>query len=231
MQVLFETAWLAPGQIQSAADVTIDGEQVIDDADFFRAATRTFFPRGNEFLEFAFTTHWSFQTTTAAEVFVLTHIGQLPMTNADVGPLQCICGAESSSPQTVYAPAAVLRHAAVRYTGTSVDVRYTLLIPAFTTSVPPNIPAYPNPNELVQVFRRGKQLLTPGQTSVAVLFSSPLPGNPGADPECYVTASSGSPTMDAWCQTDTVTTLGFTAILGAAVPNTGTYYLNYTCFM
>ena len=95
MQILYETTYLAPGQIQSADKIELDGEQIIDEADFFRAATKTFFPRGNLGIEFSFTVHYVFPTSVAAEVFVLTLPGMVPMTNADNGVLQCLCGAET----------------------------------------------------------------------------------------------------------------------------------------
>lgn len=232
MQIVFETAWLAPGQYQSVDGFRLNGEQIIDEASFFRAANKTFFPRGNSGIEVSFVVHWSFPTTLAAEVFALTHYGTLPNTNADNGPLQCICGAENpATAQTVYMANAVLRSARLlKYVGTSVDFEYTVQGAAFQTGAPSNVPAYPNQNEIVPVFRRGKVAITNGATSVAVTFSSPLPGTPGADPYCWVSGPTGAPEFECWTLTDTVTTLGFTATLGAAAPS-GSYFLNYACFM
>ena len=229
MNVLFETTWLAPGGVQAAAEVRLNGRQIVDDAMFFRAAYQTYFPRGNLYEEFSFTTHWILQTTTLSENFVMTHIGNLPMTNADTGPLQVICGAESS-PQTIYSSLAVLESAEIiKYEGLSVDVRYSLRCQPFTSSVPPNIPAYPNANELVPVFRRGQINISVGATSVAVTFSSPLNTLPGADPYCWISGPTGSTMFDCWCMHDTITVNGFTAGLGDAAPS-GSYWLNYAVF-
>jgi hypothetical protein len=233
MLILFETTYLATGQIQSPDDISLNGEQIVDEAEFFRAAAMTFFPRGNVKVEFDFTVHYSFASTVLAEVFLLTLPSQVPMTNADNGVLQCVCGeATPATSQTVYMSGAVLRSArVVRQVGTSIDVRYSFVGPGFTSSVPGSgLPTYPNPNEIVQVYRRGKIAIPNGATSVAVVFSSQLPGLPGADPYCWISGPSGSAFFECWTDTDTVTTLGFTAALGAAAPN-GNYFLNYAVFM
>lgn len=232
MQILFETTYLAPGQIQSADRIELDGEQIVDDASFFRAATKTFFPRGNLSIDFSFTVHYIYPTPVAAEVGVLTLPGMLPMTNADNGVLQCLCGAETpATSQIIYMSGAVLKKVAIRQIGVSVDVRYTFVGPGFTSSVPGSgLPTFPNPNEITQVFRRGKVAITMGATSVAVVFSSQLPGLPGADPYCWISGPTGASEFECWTLSDTVTTLGFTATLGAAAPD-GNHFLNYAVFM
>lgn len=231
MQIVFETAYLAPGQIQSADAVSVNGEQIVDEADFFRAAAANFFPRGNLKVEFRFITHWSFTTTVAAEVFVLTYANLLPMTNTDIGTVQCVCGAENpGTEQTCYMINAVLKGVSIKYVGTSVDVEYTILGPGFTTNVPPNLPIAPTPNVPQQVCVRGKQLLTNGQVSpVAVSFGVTLPGPPGADPDCWISGPTGSETFGCRTDSDSVTTSGFNVDLDIAVPGNG-YYLNWVVF-
>ena len=233
MQILFETTYLAPGQAQSADQIALDGEQIVDEADFFRAATRTFFPRGNISVSFEFTVHYVFNTLGAAEVFLLTLPGQVPMTSADNGVLQCICAPEiPSQTATCYMSGAVLRKCSiVKAVGVSISVRYSFVGPGFTSSVPgTGLPTYPNPNEITQVFRRGKIALLPGATSQAVTYTSALPGAPGADPYCWISGPTGGAMFDCWTADDTVTTAGFTAQFAAAVPGSG-YYLNYAVFM
>lgn len=232
MIIIFETTYLAPGQIQAADQFILNAEQIVDEAEFFRAATRTFFPRGNDSTELSFVTHWSFPTVVAAEVFVLTHTKQLPMTNADQGVLQCICGSDTpATAQTCYMPFAVLKSAHIlRYIGTSVDVEYSIVGPGFTTSVPANLPTPPNPNELNVVFRRDHISLTPGVTTQAATYSSPLPGSPGVFPQCTVSGPTGSPTILAQTLEDTVTTNGFTAKFSAPIPGAN-FFLDYIVFM
>jgi hypothetical protein len=233
MQVLLDTAYLAPGQAQSAADIVLNGQQVVDEAEFFRAASVTFYPRGNQRTTFEFSVNYVYATAVLAEVALLTFPSQVPMTALATGMLQCLCGAETpATSQICYMPGSVLERIAVTQIGVSLKVRYFIVGPGFTTSTPgQGLPTFPNPNEIVQVFRRGKILITPGATTVAVVFSSALPGTPGCDPECYVSATTGLAGFEAWALTDTVTTAGFTAQLAAACPVSGTYYLNYVVFM
>jgi hypothetical protein len=114
--------------------------------------------------------------------------------------------------------------------GTSVDVEYTLLGSGFTTSVPSNVPGYPNPNEKYQVFRRGKIAISLNQQTVAVSYGSPLPGMPGADPSCWISGPTGAIPFSCETLSDTVTVNGFTAQLSAPAPS-GNYFLNYAVFM
>lgn len=233
MQVLYETTYLAPGQFQSADAIALNGSQLVDKAEFFRAATKTFFPRGNVSVDFQFTVHYSFATTVAAEVFLLTLSGQVPMTSADNGVLQCLCGAENpATSQICYMSGAVLKSFTItKVVGTSIDVRYSFEGPGFTTTTPSSgLPTFPNSNEITPVMRRGRVAISPGATTVAVTYSSQLPGNPGADPDCWVSGPTGSPMFEAWTLTDTSTTSGFTAALGVACPGSG-YYLNYVTYL
>jgi hypothetical protein len=232
MQILYETTYLAPGQAQSAADIVLNGSQIVDEADFFRAATKTYFPRGNLGIEFAFSVWYVFPTSVAAEIFLLTIPGMLPMTNTDNGVLQCNCGAETpATSQIAYMAGAVLKDVQIKQVGVSVMIRYSFVGPGFSSSVPQSgLPTFPNPNEINQVFRRGKIAITLGATTVAVVFSSQLPGLPGADPYCWVSGPTGAEMFTCETLTDTVTTLGFTAALGEAAP-AGGYYLNYAVFM
>lgn len=232
MIVLFETTYLASGWAQSADDIALDGEQVVDEAEFFRAATATFFPRGNIRTTFEFTVHYIFATQVLAEQFVLTLPTQVPMTNADNGALQCICGELNPATQvTCYLSPAVLRRARiVRQVGISVDVRYTVVGGTFTTQAPATgLPTYPNPNEVNPVYRRGQVAIGNGATSVAITFSAALPGLPGAV-LASVMAPTGSDVIDCTIDSDTVSTAGMTVALAAATPN-GNYILNYAVFM
>lgn len=217
MQITFETAVLAPGGNQSASDVRVNGRQIIDPAQFFRAVSTSYFPRGNLEVELSFTTHWLLQGTTNAEVFVLTHCTYLPMTNTDNGVVQIVCGAESS-PQTIYSPSAVLESVEIlEYRGESVDVRYTLRCQPFTSTVPPNVPAYPSGNLVTYVFQRGLASIGANATSLAILFSTPFASIP------IVTASmaqqAGSAAIFCRILQNTVSTTGFTVEFSAPLPD------------
>jgi len=217
MQVLYETTWLAPGQIQSADKVRVNGKAIIDEALFFRAASATYFPRGDITVDFEFTTHWVFNTTALAENFVMTHISFLPMTASDNGVLQVICGAETT-PVTVYSSSAVLESAEILdYVGLSVDVRYKLRCQPFTTTIPPNIPNYQFPNVSSYVLQRGLASIGANATQLAILFTSPFSSVP------IVVASmdqvTGSQAIFCRILQDTITVNGFTVQFSAPLPD------------
>jgi hypothetical protein len=224
VNVLFETTWLAPGGTQAASRVRLNGRQLVDEADFFRAVTAAFYPRGNLGVVFSFQTQWQFNTTKDGEVFALTHISNLPMGPDDTGVVQCVCGYPPST-QTVYLNNAVLESAnIVQYDGESVTVEYTLRGPSFQTDIPPDIPSYPDPDELTLVYRRSSVAIASAATSVAVTFSSPFTTNPVV--VAVVTGVTGSVAIFCRVLSDTVTTSGFTAELSVATPD-NTYTLNY----
>lgn len=136
MNVTFGTTVLAPGGTQGADNVRVDGQQIIQEAQFFRGNSAAFYPRGNLATTFQFTTHWIFNTTSAAEIFVLTHTANLPMTNSDRSTVTCQCGAGSAT-TPVYMANAVLESARImRYEGISVDVEYTIKGANFQTTAP-----------------------------------------------------------------------------------------------
>lgn len=224
MNVIFSTSWLAPGGTQAARNVRVNGKQLVDDADFFRAATMSFYPRGNQSVELRFVTSWQLASLRAAEVFVMTHARNLPMSVNDLGVVQCICGLPPDT-QTVYANNAVLESAnIVGYRGLSVDVEYVIRAPFFQTDVPPDIPSYPNPNELVLVYRRATVPIPAGVTSLAVAFSSPFGTAPVVVPSmCGV---SGSTAIFARLLSDTVGINGFTVEFSGVTPD-NTYTLTY----
>lgn len=218
MNVTFETAVLAPGGAQGAADVRLNGKQVVDDGQFFRSATTAYFPRGNLDILFSFTTHWIFNSTVQSENFVMGYLGSLPMTNQDNGVLQVVCGAEGATPSTIYSSSAVLESVEIiGYRGLSVDVRYTLRCQPFSTTVPPNVPAYPSGNLVNYVLQRGLASIPATNTSLAITFSTPFSSVP------YVVATmaqqAGSQAIFCRVLQNTITVNGFTVEFSAPLPD------------
>jgi hypothetical protein len=225
MNVLFETTWLAPGQAQAAKDVRFNARQVVDEAQFFRAAFATYYPRGNVECSLEFVTQWIFTSTQLAENFVLTVGTFYPMTNADNGVLQCVIGAETPNPITIYSPSAVLESVEVlNYVGMSVDVRYRLRCQPFQSSIPPNTPSFPNPNVYVYVLQRGNQSIGSGATSGTVTFTTPFSSTPIVTGS--VNQQSGSQGIAGRILQNTITVNGFTFELDAAAPD-GSYVFSW----
>jgi hypothetical protein len=231
MQILFETTYLAPGQAQSAADITLNGEQVVDEAEFFRAASITLFPRGNQRTDFDFSVSYVYPTSVSAEMALLLFPSNVPMTSADNGVLQCLCGAETpATSQICYMSGAVLRKISVRQVGVSLIVRYSFTGPGFTSQVPSQgLPTFPNANEINQVLRRGNPSISLGATSMAVAFSSQMPGIPGSI-VVSVSGPTGSGIMFAQLDSDSITTNGFNVAFNVAAPDAN-HVLNYIAQM
>ena len=200
--------------------ITLNGRQLVDDAEFFRAATARVFARGNFGTTLQFSVTHSFSSQREAEVFFLTQPGSVPTS----GLVTAICGV-SGDTQTCYLEDAVVESVALPpYKGVSVEVQYTIRGGLWTSDVPAELPGTADSPETTIVMRRGRVSITSGDSSVVVTFSAALSSVP------TVTASISRPTggdaIWAIIREDSVTTSGFTADLSGATPASG-YKLNY----
>lgn len=136
MIVQFGSTILAPGGTQAADAVRVDGRQIIQEAQFFRGGSSAFYSRGNLSVSLQFVTHWIFNTTAAAETFVLTHVTDLPMGTTDRSTVICTCGSGGET-IPIYMQNAVLESAQIlKYSGLSVDVEYMIRGPNFQLDAP-----------------------------------------------------------------------------------------------
>ncbi len=78
MKVLYAGTYLAAGGLQGATGANWDGQQVNDEAEFFRAAAVTYFPRGNRSTRFGFGVNLSFNSEAAAIAFAVSHFNDIP---------------------------------------------------------------------------------------------------------------------------------------------------------
>ena len=121
----------------------------------------------------------------------------------------------------------------VRQIGVSVDVGIHSEGPAHHVGAASGLPTFPNPNEVTTVFRPWKDRHTQtGPTSVAVVYTSQLPGLPGADPYCWISRPTGAIEINCWTMTDTAgqrTALPLT--IGMKLPHQTAISLNYAVFM
>jgi hypothetical protein len=201
--------------------VSLNGQNIIDDAQFFRAAVPSFFERGGNGVTLQFSVERLFSSLKSAEVFLLTHFGALPRS----GLITCLCG-ESGDTQAVYLRNAVLEAVALPgYQGRSVGVQYTIKGSQFESDIPPDeIPGDPDPGEEDLVTRRSRVAIGSAQSSVVVLFSSALASIPTVVPT--ISRPAGSPAIEAFLREDSITVNGFTVDLSAATPD-ATYVLHY----
>lgn len=223
MRITIESTLLADGTLLAPhSGLAVNGQQLVDDAQFFRAANATYFARGNAGVLLQFGVNRLFSSVRRAEAFALTHFDGLPKS----GLVACECGEEGDT-ETAYLRDAVLESAAITgYRGCSVQVQYTIRGSRFESDVPEEeIPGEPDDAEgEFIVLRRGKVNIANGAKTVDVVFSAPLSVVPIVSPT--VSRPAGGDAIWATVDEDSVTVNGFTASLSGAAPD-GNYKLHY----
>lgn len=222
MRITIETTLLASAALTTAphSALSLNGVQLVEEAQFFRAATAGFYARGNASVALQFRAQRLFSSIRAAEAFALLHASSIPLE----GLLTCVAG-ESGDTQTVYLEDCVVENVqVVEYRGASVVVQYTIRGAAFSSDVPPEIPGETDEAEEFIVMRRGKVSIDAAAESVAVAFSSPLSAVPIVTPT--ISRPSGGAAIHCTTREDSVTVNGFTVDLSAATPD-ATYKLHY----
>lgn len=216
MRISIATTLLADASLALAphSGLALNGQSIVDEAEFFRAAVATFYHRGVAGVTLTFNVERTFGTLRKAEAFVLTHFGAIPKE----GLLTCVCG-ESGDTETIYLRNCVVEAAPIPgYRGLSVGVQYRIRGGAFETDVPAEeIPGAPEGGEAFVVLRRGKVSIAAAATSVAVTFTSPLAAVPVV--ACNISRPTGGDVLRATLREDSITASGFTVDLSAAAPD------------
>lgn len=205
---------LALGRVGPRA-YSLNGRQVVDAAEFFRAATTTFYGRGNRSVAVGFEVQRFFATEGRALRFANLHYNDL----ADEGDLLL-----TLDDVTIALEDAVLEGAdVVEINGLSVVVRYTLRGGAFTSDAT----ALPEPDETMT--RSGLATVAADAATVDVVFSSPLGGVPFVPGGTLMMPTAGGDVIFWAPIEDTITASGFTAAL-AGPPSGAGYKLPYQAF-
>jgi hypothetical protein len=222
VQIKIETTLLADDLLTGAphSGLLQNGQQIIDEVQFFQAASPRYFARGGAGVALQFSTTRQFDTIRAAEAFVLLHFGSLPLS----GLITAITGIGTDT-QTCYLRNAVIESANVTgYKGTSVTIQYSIKGGLWESDVPPEVPGDPDTGEETIVMRRGSVSIASAATSVDVTFSSPLSGVPTVI--ATISRPEGGDAIWPIIQSDSITINGFTADLSGATPDAD-YKLNY----
>ena len=205
---------LALGRV-GPSGISLNGQQIVDAAEFFRAATTTFYGRGVRSVALGFAVDRLFATEAAALRFALTHHNDLE----DEGDLLLTLDAE-----TLSLAGAVLEAVAIeRWQGVAVRVRYSFRGSAFATDAS----ALPEPDETMT--RSGTPAVADGADTLAVVFSSPLPGVPFVPGGTLMMPTAGGAVIFWSPIEDTITASGFTAQLSGPTPGAG-YKLPYQAY-
>lgn len=217
MRIKFANLFLSNGGLEGPSGLSVNGEQVIDDAGFFRALATVYYARGNDSTSVSFTVTREHASEKAAEVYVLTHRKNVPKE----GDLVFYCGFPGDE-QQVALLGAVLAGTSAVYLGRTSRLTYTL------QGGLPETDSIPEGEEIDDdVTRRGKVSIGNGAATVSVTFST-MTGAPYVT--CNVYCPSGGDAIFATVVDGSITSSGFDVILSGPTPN-GDYKLGYVAIV
>jgi len=210
---------LATGMV-GPAGMSLNGESIEDVVPFFRAATKTYFDRAGENVVLQFRVERHFDTVRLAQKFFLTH-------RADVARQGAVTweAGEGADIEDLYLSGAIVQLQMQRLDAVRVTVQYTIKGGAFTTDVPADLPASPDPADDFIVRRRGSIQLTAADVGKTVTFSTPLSAVP-TTVWAWISRPSGGQDIRAIPNQPSYTVDGFDCDFTGAIPDT-TYYLEY----
>lgn len=214
MKIRIGSTWLAPGGFEATQQLRVNGQQIIQEVEFFRAVAKQFYARGNRENSVSWSVTRSFGSQREADAFLFTHFNNLP----NSGDVFIYCGSETDQ-QIITLPSAVLQAVAdASEIGTSVQVSYSIRGGLFRTDITPG----PDPD--MSNIRRAEVALNDGDTGKAVVFSSPMPGVPVVT--ANVSAPDGGDALFATLQQSTISSSGFTVNFQGPIAGAG-YFLSY----
>jgi hypothetical protein len=207
MKVTYGTQQIAPGGLQGTMGASWNGQQINDEAQFFRAAAANFFPRGNRSSTFAFGVNVNLNTEADAMVYAATLLNYLEQ-QAD------LVVTDEAGTYTVTLGNAVLESLdVVKIDGKNVTLRFQFRGGVWTSAT--LIPG-------LDTVKRGSIALAVNDETKAISFGTAFSGAP-AMVECWVVPASTSSVrfIQAEPLSDTITANGFTAGIAFPIPETG----------
>lgn len=202
-------------------DMSINGQQVVDEVEFFRALRKAYIERGLRSVDFGFAVRRFFSSLARAQAFFFTGYNDLP----DAGDLVMVCGEGDADELNVGLAGAVLNSCdCPSISGVCVTVRYRFSGGHFTTDVSPG----PEPDEAM--IRRGNVDVADGATSVAVVFDTPMTGVPIVPGTVLMMPTAGGDVIYAAPIEDTISALGVTYQLAGPVTGSG-YKLPFVAYL
>lgn len=217
MRIKFANIFLSNGGLEGPSGLTVNGEQVVDEAQFFRALAATYYARGNDSTEVGFTVSREHGSHKLASVFMLMHRRNVPKE----GDLIVYCG-DPGDEQQVALIGAVLVSSGASFEGVSSTTTYTIRggLPQ-TDEIPDGEEVDP------EVTRRGTVAIANGATSVSVAFTL-MTSAPYVVATVY--APNGGDNIFATVVKSSITSTGFDVTLSGPVPD-GNYELGYIAIL
>jgi hypothetical protein len=213
VKVKYADLWLATGGREAAANVAVNGTQVVDIQQLFNATAVRPVARGNKADTFSFSVRLLKTSLLYSERFILSHLANLPGS----GQLEAVCGRDGD--QQSFFLDAVLQSVERTYLGLTPAVRYTFVGGLWTENGETII------SEEGDVLR-GKVALTAADTAKVVSFLSEL-GAPPTTVHVQIVPPDDGDFIDARPVKSTITESGFTTVFAAAIPAAG-YELHWT---
>jgi hypothetical protein len=216
LKASFGTYWIASGTMEGIFGLTLNGVQVNDQVELFRALTAVFYGRGNRSAILGFSVKRIPADLGTAEYTAMTEFWALPV-QAD---LWLYLDPEANGVALQFASAVLHNTEYGPTVGQSMPVRYQFkVVMPLTSNPPPNIP-----QPTSAMIQRSTVAITNGSASLAVSFSSSFSGTPIV--VATINAPAGQPIISVNVLAGSVTNVGFTAEFGATIPASG-YLLSY----
>src|SRR2546426_971524 len=194
--------------------LSLNGRQIVQEAQFLRAAQAAFYARHNRSVTLSFTVVRVFTSVSAAEQFFLGHYATLTDGPAT---LTCRCANTDGSTTDVLIQNAVLDSVSQpSYTGAVVRVSYIFRAPAITALYAPA------PDADVRTF----SFAIPNGVNTFAVTGLALPSVPARVFGLTVRKPSGGLQLAATVQTGTITTDGFVVWLTGSTDASG-YFLDF----
>ena len=218
MKSSYGSVWLSIENPASSVTLglTLNGQQINDEVQFFRALVATFYGRGNRSAAIGIPVTRQFGSLQGAEYFLATHFWTLPIQDS----LRLYSGLDADQRVLLFANAVIDQIQVGPAVGTSVPLRYVFKVSSPVVEDPP--PDLQQPTD--DMIKRGTTAITAAADHVDVAFSVPF-----ASPPIVVgniQRPVGGDQLWAIVRDATVTVNGFTADLSAPAPD-GTYKLSW----
>jgi hypothetical protein len=215
MKIAFGNLGLATDDLATgliSGSLTVNGQQVNDEAQFIRALASTFFPRGNRSATISFVASVSHATQRIAERKLLTYFWDLPQQE----DLRFWCGPMGDQEIVSFLDAVIDSAACGPVRGITGAFRYSFKVSSPVTEYPP--PELTEPTS--DMLKRGTTTIAAAADHIDVAFSPPFSAPPAAVVASIQRPAAGDQ-LWAIVRDATVTANGFTADLSAPAPASG----------
>lgn len=210
MKIRFGNFWLASGGVESPVGLSINGQQINDEQQFYLALAVTLQPRGNRSTSIGFSVERNFNSVRLASRFVLTHFDDLP----EQAPLYLFVGSDADG-EWIRFDDAVVDNSGTQQLGVSVTVAYSFR--AARPTVESTAPDTPDPDD---AMKASTTAIDAEADEIEVTFAAPFSTTPTLT-GLYVIAPVGGDVLSAYLVDGTLSTTGFTARLSAPAPASG----------